>query len=180
MNSRSISNAMRNARGFRSISYGLVFLMMVCAAMPIGILIQGAFPGWHSGIIAGIMLFIVLDRLYTHPQLKSLTLFSTEWAIAYGAQWIVIVLFIRFLLSYANGLNSFLTDLSLFARGYIENFLTAEFLLALLLAFLVWIAMGAVLAKGLLMAIDGKVWLLAVGFLGFALLVAKIGCLSHD
>jgi Domain of unknown function (DUF4129) len=138
MNSSSISNAMRNARGFRSISYGLVFLMMVCAAMPIGILIQGIFPSWHSGIIAGLLLFIVLDRLYTHSQLKSLTLFSSEWAIAYGAQWIVIVLFIRFLLSYANGLNSFLTDLSLFARGYIENFLTAEFVLALLLALLVW------------------------------------------
>jgi len=113
--------------------------MMVCAAMPTGILIQNAFPNWHSGLIAGIMLFIVLDRLYTYQQLKSLTLFSSEWAIAYGAQWIVIVLFIRFLLSYANGLNSFLTDLSLFARGYIDNFFTAEFVIALLLALLSWV-----------------------------------------
>ena len=50
----------------------------------------------------------------------------------------------------------------------------------LLLAFLVWIAMGAVLVKGLVMAIDGKAWLLAVGLLGFVFLVGKIGCLSHD
>ncbi len=50
----------------------------------------------------------------------------------------------------------------------------------LLLAFLVWIAMGAVLAKGLLMAIDGKAWLLGVGIIGFVALVGKIGCLSHD
>ena len=50
----------------------------------------------------------------------------------------------------------------------------------LLLAFLVWMAMGAVLVKGLVMAVDGKMWLLAVGVLGFVLLVAKIGCLSHD
>ena len=40
--------------------------------------------------------------------------------------------------------------------------------------------MGAILSKGLLMAIDGKFWLLGVGILGFVLLVAKIGCLSHD
>jgi hypothetical protein len=50
----------------------------------------------------------------------------------------------------------------------------------LFLAFLVWIAMGAVLVKGLLMAVDGKLWLLAVGVIGFVALVGKIGCLSHD
>ena len=139
MNSRSISNAIGNAKRFRSISYALVFLMMVCVAMTIGILIENALPGWHSGIIVSVMLFIVIDRLYTYQQLKPLTLFSSEWMIAYGAQWIVIVLFIRFLLSYANGLDAFLTDLSLFARGYLANFFSGEFVIALLLALLVWI-----------------------------------------
>jgi hypothetical protein len=50
----------------------------------------------------------------------------------------------------------------------------------LLLAFLVWIVMGGVLVKGLIMAVNGSVWLLMVGLLAFILLVAKIGCLSHD
>jgi hypothetical protein len=50
----------------------------------------------------------------------------------------------------------------------------------LTLAFAVWIGMGAILAKGLLMAIGGSFWLLGLGLLGFVLLVAKIGCLSHD
>jgi hypothetical protein len=50
----------------------------------------------------------------------------------------------------------------------------------LLGAFVVWIVMGTILAKGLLGAIHGSFWLLAVGILGFILLVAKIGCLSHD
>jgi Domain of unknown function (DUF4129) len=139
MNSRSISNAIGNAKGFRSISYGLVFLMMVCAAMTLGILIQNALPGWHSGIIASFMLFIVIDRFYTYQQLKSLTPLSLEWLIAYGAQWIVIVLFIRFLLSYANGVAAFLTDMSLFARGYLANFFTGELVITLLLALLVWV-----------------------------------------
>jgi hypothetical protein len=30
------------------------------------------------------------------------------------------------------------------------------------------------------MAVDGKLWLLIVGLLGFIVLVGKIGCLSHD
>ena len=40
--------------------------------------------------------------------------------------------------------------------------------------------MGAVLVKGLLMAVNGSVWLLIVGLVGFIVLVGKIGCLSHD
>ena len=50
----------------------------------------------------------------------------------------------------------------------------------LLLAFLVWISMGAVLVKGLLMAVNGSFWLLSLGVIGFIVLVGKIGCLSHD
>jgi hypothetical protein len=50
----------------------------------------------------------------------------------------------------------------------------------LLLAFAVWIGMAAVLVKGLLVAIDGKPLLLALGLIGFVVLVGKIGCLSHD
>jgi Domain of unknown function (DUF4129) len=139
MNPRSISNAIGNAKVFRSISYTLVFLMMACVLMTIGSLIQNALPDWHSGIIAGVTLFILIDRLYTYQQLRSLTPLSSEWVIAHAAQWIVILLFIRFLLSYANGLDSFLADLSLFARGYLVNLFTAEFVITLLLAFLVWV-----------------------------------------
>jgi len=50
----------------------------------------------------------------------------------------------------------------------------------LFLAFVVWIGMGAVLVKGLLLAVNGKPLLLTLGALGFIALVAKIGCLSHD
>ena len=50
----------------------------------------------------------------------------------------------------------------------------------LILAFVVWMAMAAVLVKGLLMAVNGSVWLLIVGLVGFIVLVGKIGCLSHD
>jgi hypothetical protein len=50
----------------------------------------------------------------------------------------------------------------------------------LLLAFLVWFAMAGVLVKGLLMAMHGSLWLLGLGLVGFIVLVAKIGCLSHD
>lgn len=142
MNPGSTSNAIGNQKVFRFLSYTLVFLMMACVVMTIGNLIQNTLPDWHSGIIAGVTLFIVIDRLYTYRQLKHLTPLSSEWAITLGAQWIIIVLFVRLLLSYANGLDSFIRDLSLFARGYIADFFSPEFVVTLLLALLGWYLSG--------------------------------------
>jgi hypothetical protein len=139
MSSNLISNALANRNAFRLISYTLVFLMMLCVVMTIGSLIQNVMPEWHSGMIAGILLFIVIDRLFMYRLLKTLTPFSAEWAITLGTQWIVILLFMRLLLSYANGLDSFLAELSLFARGYMADFFSAEFVITLLLGLLVWV-----------------------------------------
>ena len=50
----------------------------------------------------------------------------------------------------------------------------------LFLAFVVWILMAFVLAKGVLNAVHGSFWLLILGVIAFVALVAKIGCLSHD
>lgn len=138
MNAGQRSNALGNERVFRILGYGLVFMLMACTVLTMSILINTLFPDWHSGLIAGAALFVVVDRLYTYRQMKSLALLSPEWAITIAAQWIVIMLVIRLLLSYAGGPGSLREDLSLFARGYFEKFFSAEFVIALLLAFLVW------------------------------------------
>ena len=142
MNGTSGANARGNEKAFRFLSYTLVFLLMACTAMTIGSLIHSVLPEWHSGIIAGVLLFIVADRLYTYRQLKPLTTLSAEWALAIGAQWILILLVTRLLLSYANGLDSFRADLTLFTRGHIAELFSPEFVVSLLLALLVWYLTG--------------------------------------
>lgn len=131
----------RKENAFRFISYLLVFLVMTCVVMTFGMVLQNA-SGWHSGIIVSVLLFIVVDRLYTYRHLRSLTPFSSEWAIAIGGQWILILLLLRLLLSYANGLDSFRADLALFVTGYIPQLFTLEFVMSLLLAFLIWYLTG--------------------------------------
>jgi hypothetical protein len=138
MNQRSVSTSVGNKRAFRFISYALVFLLMACVLMTLGALIQNVLSSWHAGIITAVLLFIVIDRLYTYGQLKSLTPLSSEWVTAHAAQWIIIALFIRFLLAYVNGLDSFLRDLSGFGRGDVVKFFSPEFIITLLLALLVW------------------------------------------
>src|SRR6185369_2184405 len=142
MNPDSGSITTDNLKIFRLISYLLVFLMLACVVMTSDSLIRNALPGWGSGIIAGITLFVVVDRLFMHPRLKALNPFSSEWTLTIGTQWFVILLFIRFILSYAHGLDSFTTDLSLLARGYLATFFSAEFVVTALLAVLVWYLAG--------------------------------------
>ena len=142
MNSGTNAAARRNERAFRILGYLLVFLMMACVVMTLGMLIQNVLPGWHSGIIAGVLLFVVIDRIYTYRQVRSLTTLSSEWAITIGGQWLLILLVMRLILSYANGLEAFRADLSLFARGYIADLFTGEYVVSLLLAILVWFLSG--------------------------------------
>jgi hypothetical protein len=135
------STPARNEKTFRFFSYFLVLFVMTSVVMTIGMVLQTG-SSWHSEMIIGVLLFIVIDRLYTFRQLRSLTPFSSEWAIAVGGQWILIFLLLRLLLSYVNGLESFQNDLSLFARGYIAELFTLEFVVTLLLALLVWFLTG--------------------------------------
>ena len=47
------------------------------------------------------------------------------------------------------------------------------------LAILVFLMMAAILGAGILALVAGKPLLLIIGFVGFVLLFAKFGCLSH-
>jgi hypothetical protein len=51
--------------------------------------------------------------------------------------------------------------------------------MSIFLAIFVYLLMAAILVAGVLLAVKGTFWLLAVGLLGFVLLVTKISILPH-
>jgi len=138
MNQSSNFNRVENPKAFGFISYMLVFLILACSVMTVGTLIQIEIPTWSSDIIAGITVFIIVDRLYTYKRMKVLIPFRREWTITYAAQWIVIGLFTKILLSFAKGPDALLRDISLFTRGKLVSSFSTEFIVTLLLAFLTW------------------------------------------
>jgi hypothetical protein len=142
MNPGSISNASSDQKVFRWLGYLLIFLMMTCAILTVGNLMVNLAPHWHTGLMASILLFIVIDRLYTYRQTRALTFLSSEWIFAIGGQWLLILLVTRFLLSYANGLEALRSDLSRLARGDLAELLTGELVVSLMFAFMFWILVG--------------------------------------
>src|SRR5512142_2713348 len=97
MNSNAASNALGNVKVFRVVSYVLVFLMTLCVIIVIGGFLHNALPTWPSDIMVGVMLLLVIDRLYTYSHLKSLASFRQEWAVAFATQGVLFVIFIRLL-----------------------------------------------------------------------------------
>jgi hypothetical protein len=47
------------------------------------------------------------------------------------------------------------------------------------LALFAWLVMAAILVVAVVMAAHGSFWLLILGFLGFVVAVARIGCLTQ-
>ena len=139
---REAVNAHRREMGFRRLAALLVFLMMVCGVITLTSLIRSVAPGWSSGLLAGVLLFIVLDRIYSHRSLRSLTPLSSEWWIALGSQWIVILVVVRLLLSYTGGLDALGRDLALIGRGFFGHLFSAEYFFSALLGMLVWYITG--------------------------------------
>ena len=50
--------------------------------------------------------------------------------------------------------------------------------MTLILVMLTWLIMAAVLVAGILMAVGGKFWLLALAVIAFIVLFGKYGCLE--
>ena len=50
--------------------------------------------------------------------------------------------------------------------------------MTLFLVMLTWLIMAAVLVAGILMAVAGKIWLLALAVIAFIFLFGKYGCLE--
>jgi hypothetical protein len=114
-------------RVLQIISHALVFLMLACIVMTITGLIGNLFPGWAADAMAGIALLVGLDRFFMHARMKNLEPHTLNWFLTLGAQWIVIALFGRLLLSFAHG-----TELST------KDLFTAEYLVTIALAALIW------------------------------------------
>jgi hypothetical protein len=138
-----ISESIRfNERTFRQISFGLVALMMACGAYTLVSLVNRILPEWQPWYLVGLGFFAALERLYTYRRFRDLSLFSKEWAVALGAEWVVLLALVKLVVGLSHGLQTFLAEIPRWWQAFESEFLSPDFLFAASLVFIIWLVSG--------------------------------------
>jgi hypothetical protein len=131
-----------NLGRWRAVSYALVTAMLTCGALTLVSALHQLQPDWHLFHIELIAFIVTLDRLYVHQKFKRLTVLSGKWFARFIGQWVVLAVFIRLSIS-------LFSEAARDPRGIIQSpsaffafFFTFDFIFALILAGLFWLAAG--------------------------------------
>ena len=127
-----------NENVFRWVSGLLISAMMACAALTAGALINRLLPEWISWIMAAVVFIIVLDSLYTRQRMKHLTFLDSSRLVVTGTQFVVIFLLVKVATSLSHGVQSFLTEIPLWGRDFIQYFITFDLIIGLAMAVAAW------------------------------------------
>jgi hypothetical protein len=131
-----------NQRVFRLVSYALITLMLLCAALTVASLLNRLVPAWQTWYIVVICLLVTLDRLYTQPLYKALALFTPEWIGTLGTQSIVLLVLAKILVGLSHGPNEFWAEILLWRQDFVTYFFNVEFLIVVGIIILTWVVSG--------------------------------------
>jgi hypothetical protein len=127
----------KNQRLATIASHALVCLMMVCLTisfvqflgrfLPMG----GSLPLW-GGVIAG-------EAFLSYRVTKAKSPFSTEWLLARGAEWIVLLAAIKLIVELQHGWGTLLSDLPRWEQNFGPAFFDSEYMSVLFVLITVWV-----------------------------------------
>ena len=132
----------QNEKEFRIVSLGLVTGMLTCGSLTLLSLINRIIPGWQPVYLPWLVCFAAFERLYTYRRFGKLSLFSKEWLVAVGTEWMTIALVARMVVALSHGPNLFLAEIQVWMVNFLPAILSPEFLLSLVLIILTWFMAG--------------------------------------
>jgi hypothetical protein len=115
----------------------LVVLMMMTFAMGVVYLGGRLVPTWRGGYLVWLSLVLSLEAIYTRKRARLLE--GREKAFFRISEWIAIAVAIKILLYLINDPAQLLEDLPRWQENFVENFFTAEYVLALVLSLGFWL-----------------------------------------
>ncbi len=129
-------------RIFRLISYGLVALMLACAALTVVSVTGYLFTGWTPNSLPVLCFLVALERLYTYGRFKKLTFMNLDWIKAFGAQWILIAVVVKVTVGLSHGFGAFLSEIPHWSSSFLTTFLSFDFLYILTIVLVAWFLSG--------------------------------------
>ena len=82
--------ALRTESVYRQTGYWLVAAMMACASLTASQLILKALPTWPVLTFMLISVLVSLERQYSYHSFTRISLLTSDWLKAFGAQWVLI------------------------------------------------------------------------------------------
>lgn len=131
-----------NAHTYRLISYTLVALMMVCAAITFVSLASRFSPDYQPYYLLVLCFIVALDRLYTYRIFNQWTILSREWNLLFATHAIVIIAITKIAIGLSHGWDKFLAEIPTWSTNLPLSFLDAETTFSLFLILGVWLVCG--------------------------------------
>jgi hypothetical protein len=119
------------------VSHALVGLMMVCLTISFAqflgrfLPLSGSLPLW-GGMIAG-------EAFLSYRVTRLKSPFSTEWLLARGAEWVVLLAAIKLALELQHGTGTLLRDLPNWEQNFGPAFFNGEYMSVLFVLFTIWV-----------------------------------------
>ncbi len=114
----------------------MAVLMMVILAAAVVLAGERLFPEWQGGYLVWVCLFISIEAITTRKHAKELE--GRDKIFFRISEWIAIAVALKLLLYLIHGPAQLLRDLPLWQEDFVPNFFTGEYMLALVVAALVW------------------------------------------
>lgn len=124
------------------ISSLVVALMLASATITLIQFLHRLLPTWDAVYLPGFIFFLVLERWYLHRRMENLPVFSAEWFLTLGAEWIIIMIILRLLMVISNPSQILLGEILNWIGNYGEGFFSIEFIVVLIISIFTWLTSG--------------------------------------
>ncbi len=112
--------------------------MMACFAVTLIQFGNRLFPSWNGNYLIFVAFLVSIESMYTQSKMKFYSMFTSEWLIYRGSEWIIILLFLKLALYLTNGIGRLWLDIPLWRQNFGANFFTNEYILVIMFALFIW------------------------------------------
>lgn len=128
----------KQERWILAIAFLLVIGMICCALAAVFQMVASLIPGWNGAYLIFFSIFISLEVYYSRQVLKRVHFPEREWVSFRVAEWIFILISLKVAFYCMRGFNQLIFDLPHWRENFLSNFFSAEYLIALMIVFLIW------------------------------------------
>lgn len=120
------------------VSYFLVAVMLVCMALTVKQFGERLLPAWDGGYLPWFGALICVEALISARLTKKLAALSPEWIGYRIGEWVVIAIVLKVALYLSTIPMTAWFDLERLRVNFVENFISGDYLIALVLIFIFW------------------------------------------